>query len=69
MRGIALKAAVSVLVGFTVVHISCLTKLMYRVAFVVALPILAPLCGYTEAFSSGYFPGLALRKGVLHHSF
>lgn len=56
MRGSSLEACVSVLVGFIVVHIPCLTKLMYRVAFVVALLILAPLPGYTEAFSSAYFP-------------
>ena len=37
-RGIPLKACVSVLVGFIVVHISCLMKLMCRVAFVVTLP-------------------------------
>ena len=63
-----MEARVSFLLSFIVVHISCLTKLMYRVAFVVALLILAPLHGYTEAFGSGYFLRLALRNCVVHHS-
>ena len=62
MRGNPLKACVSVLVGFIVIHISCLTKLMYRVAFVVALPILAPVRGYTEAFSRVISPDLLSEK-------
>ena len=41
---------------------------MYRVAFVVAVLILAPLRRYTEAFGSVYFLWPALWKCVVHHS-